>query len=187
MFYRGINLPEITPTSILDPLVEGWAKEAGMTTENLSNIVGGNFIGGIAGVPMDMFLTQLGSKLVSFAVGAAGLLFGTYSMKGKGRMQRDTMQISARILTEFLDPSPSDVKAIQRQIRMLVQGVTQGRFDKVAYSLVRSPQEFAGLLPSPPPKPPAQKKPEKPPETKTPPKKTGQPTYPKGPGKVHKL
>ncbi|GAI71797.1 unnamed protein product, partial [marine sediment metagenome] len=87
-----------------------------MKTEELSAIIGGNFIGGLIGVPMDMFLTQLGSKVASFFLGGAGLLFGTYTMKGQGRMQTDTMQISARVLTEFLDPSPDDIKAIQKQI-----------------------------------------------------------------------
>ncbi|GAI76190.1 unnamed protein product, partial [marine sediment metagenome] len=130
-----------------DPIVEGWAKEAGMRTEDLSNIIGGNFIGGLIGVPLDMFLTQLGSKVASLFLGGAGLLFGTYTLKGAGRMQTDTMQVSARVLTEFLDPSPDDIKAIQKQIGAAVDGLLEGRWDKVAYAFVRSPRDFEGLIP----------------------------------------
>ena len=131
---------------MLDPIVKGWATEAGMRTEELSTVIGGNVIGGLVGVPLDMFLTQLGSKVASFFIGFAGLLFGTYNMKGQGRMQTDTMQISARILTEFLDPSPDDIKAIQKQIGNVVDGVIEGRWDKVAYAFVRSPRDFEGLF-----------------------------------------
>ncbi|MBA7669200.1 hypothetical protein ES703_77328 [subsurface metagenome] len=134
---------------MLDPIVESWAKEAGMKTADLSNIIGGNVIGGLIGVPMDMFLTALGSKIASFFVGAAGLLFGTYTMKGQDRMQRDVMQISARVLTEFLDPSPDDIRAIQKQIGNVVDGVAHGRWDKVAYAFIRSPRDFQGLIPGP--------------------------------------
>lgn len=123
-----------------------------MRTEELSNIIGGNFIGGAIGVPLDLFLTTLGSKIASLAIGAAGLLFGTYTLKGQGRMQTDTMQISARVLTEFLDPSPQDIKDIQAQIGAVMDGALEGRWDKVAYALVRSPRDFEGLIPSGPAK-----------------------------------
>ena len=208
-------MAELSPTSMLDPIVKGWAKEAGMKTADLSNIIGGNVIGGLVGVPLDMFLTTLGSKVASFALGAAGLLFGTYTMKGKGRMQTDTMQISARVLTEFLDPSPDDVRALQKQIGDVIDGVVHGRWDKVAYAFIRSPRDFDGLL-----GPSQQKVPEgglpKPDETRAmahfgltaerwneltteekqsyinqlpPPgtKRIGQPTYPKEPEVIIKL
>jgi len=209
-------LAELTPTSMLDPIVKGWAEEAGMKTAELSNIIGGNVIGGLVGVPLDMFLTALGSKVASFAIGAAGLLFGTYTMKGQGRMQTDTMQISARVLTEFLDPSPDDIRAIQKQIGDVIDGMAHGRWDKVAYAFVRNPRDFQGLIPGPT----KQKVPEgglpKPDETRAmlhfgiaperwneltteekqtyinqlpPPgtKRLDQPTYPKGPEIVMKL
>ena len=174
----------IAPTTIFDPIVKGWAEEAGIRTAELSTIIGGNVIGGLVGVPLDMFLTQLGSKVMSFFIGAAGLLFGTYNMKGYGRAQTDTMQISARIFTEFLDPSPDDVKAIQRQIGAFIDGMLEGRWDKVAYAFVRSPRDFEGLLPPPSSK---KKATEKKDVTPSKPKKTDQPTYPKGPEIIHKL
>lgn len=194
-------MAELAPTSILDPIVKGWADEAGMRTEQLSTIIGGNFIGGLVGVPLDMFLTQLGSKIASAGIGLAGLLFGTYTMKGKGRMQTDTMQISARILTEFLDPSPDDIKAIQRQIGDFIDGIVQGRWDKVAYAFVRNPREFSDMLPKPPAKTTGQDeiKPgsrycdEHPDDPRCIEHKKAihgdieQPTYPKGPGVIHKL
>lgn len=170
----------IAPTSMLDPIVKGWAEEAGMRTDQLSTIVGGNFLGGLIGVPLDMFLTQLGSKVASFFIGGAGLLFGTYNMKGYGRAQTDTMQISMRVLTEFLDPSPDDIKAIQRQIGNFIDGVIEGRWDKVAYAFVRSPRDFEGLLPQ-------GAKEEKKEEPASEKEKTEQPTYPKGPGIIIKL
>lgn len=194
-------MAELSPTAMLDPIVKGWAEEAGMRTEQLSTIIGGNFIGGLVGVPLDMFLTQLGSKIASFFIGASGLLLGTYTMKRKGRMQVDTMQISSRILTEFLDPSPDDIKAIQRQIGDFIDGVVQGRWDKVAYAFVRNPREFQGMLPQGAKKKTGQEeiKPgshycdEHPDDPRCIEHKkaihgeTEQPTYPKGPGIIHKL
>jgi len=143
-------MPDLTATSVLDPLVDGWAKEAGLPTEQLSNILGSDIIGGLVGVPLDMFLTPLGSKIAALFLGAAGLLFGTYTMKGQGRAQVDTVSISSRVLTEFLDASPQLVKDIQRNISDLIDGGAEGRWDKAAYAVFRNPRELKGLLPPPP-------------------------------------
>ena len=150
-------MPDLSVTSILDPLVEGWAREAGIATKELSGILGTDIAGGIIGLPLDMFLTQLGSKIASLFIGAAGLLFGTYSMKGQGRMQLDVMGISSRVMTEVLDPSPQQIKEIQRNISDLIDGAVAGRWDKVAYAIVRNPREFTGLVPSAEKKEPAKK------------------------------
>lgn len=137
------------PTSMLDPYVESWAKEAGMNTDALSSIIGGNVLGGLIGVPLDMFLTSLGSKIAQTFIGGAGLLLGTYTFKGQGRLQMDTMQIGSRLFSELLDPSPQQIKEIQKNIGELIDGFVQGRWDKVAYAIVRNPREFASLTPQP--------------------------------------
>ncbi len=139
-------MAQLAPTSMLDPIVKGWAEEAGMRTEELSSIIGGNVIGGLVGVPLDMFLTELGSRIASLAIGVAGLLTGSYVMKGQGRMQTDTMQISIRVLTDFWKVSPDATKVIKKQIGSVVDGLIEGRWDKVAYAFVRSPRDFEGLL-----------------------------------------
>jgi len=174
-------MPELGPTSMLDPLVKGWAEQAGMRTDELASMVGGNLLGGVIGVPLDIFLTQLGSKVASFFIGTAGLLLGTYTLKGQGRLQLDTMQIGSRIMTEVLDPSPDDVKAIQKQVGDLVDGLITGRWDRVAYAFIRRPSEITSLVPSPAP---AQEKKEQPASEQ---KKTEQPSGPTGLGKVVKL
>jgi len=143
-------MPELGPTSMLDPLVEGWAKEAGMDTNTLSSIFGGNILGGIIGVPLDMFLTDLGSKIAQAALGGLGLMLGTYTFKGQKRLQLDTMQIGSRLFSEILDPSPQQIKEIQKNVGELIDGFVQGRWDKVAYAIFRNPREFTGLV-SPPP------------------------------------
>lgn len=142
-----MSMPELSPTAVLDRFVEGWAKEAGIPTPQLSGILGSDIIGGLVGVPLDMFLTQLGSKIASLFLGGAGLLFGTYTMKGQGRAQLDTMSISSRIMTEILDPSPQQIKEIQRNISDLIDGFAEGRWDKMAYSIIRNPRELTGLIP----------------------------------------
>ncbi len=181
-------MPELSPTAILDPLVKGWAEEAGIPTEELSGILGGDIIGGIIGIPLDMFLTQLGSKIASGALGIAGLLFGTYTMKGQGRMQLDVMRIFSRLTTEILDPSPQQIKEIRKNIGDLIDGFVEGRWDKSLYAIIRNPREFSDILPGPAKE--TEKKTEEKEETaseKEKTKKTEQPTYPKGPGIVHKL
>jgi len=140
-------MPTLGPTSMLDPFVEGWAREAGIPTETLGSMVGGNIIGGLVGIPLDMFLTQLGSKIASVFVGAVPLLLGTYAFKGRGRLQLDSMQIGSRIITEILDPSPQQIKEIQKNVGDLIDGLIQGRWDKVAYAFIRNPRELTSMLP----------------------------------------
>lgn len=132
---------------MLDPLVEGWAKEAGMDINTLSSIFGGNVLGGLIGVPLDMFLTDLGSKIAQAALGGLGLMLGTYTFKGQKRLQLDTMQIGSRLFSEILDPSPQQIKEIQKNVGELIDGFVQGRWDKVAYAIFRNPREFTGLVP----------------------------------------
>lgn len=105
--------------------------------------------GGLIGVPLDMFLTQLGSKIASGALGVLGLLVGTYPLKGQGRLQTDAFHISSRVLSEILDPSPDQIRAIQRNIGDAFDGVVQGRLDKVFYAFVRNPRELTSLVPGP--------------------------------------
>ena len=171
-------MPDYGPTSMLDPLVKGWAEQAGMRTEELASIVGGNFMGGAITVPLDMFLTQLGSKVASFFIGAFGLALGTYTFKDQKRLQLDTMQIGSRIMTEVLDPSPDDIKMLQKQVGDFVDGLINGRWDKVAYAFIRNPREITSLV-----SPPAQKETEKKDETAA----EKQPTPPQGLGKVVRL
>jgi hypothetical protein len=139
------------PTSMLDPYVESWAKEAGMDKDTLSSIFGGNMLGGIISIPLDMFLTQLGAKLAEGALGGLGLLLGTYTFKGQGRLQLDTMQVGSRLFSGILDPSPQQIKEIQKNIGDIIDGFVQGRWDKVAYAIFRNPREISGLIPSPAP------------------------------------
>jgi len=135
---------------MLDPFVAGWAKEAGMDNETVSSIFGGNILGGLIGVPLDMFLTQLGSKIAQAALGGVGLVLGTYTFKGQKRLQLDTMQIGSRLFSEILDPSPQQIKEIQKNVGELIDGFIQGRWDKIAYALFRNPREFTGLTQQPP-------------------------------------
>jgi len=136
-------------TSMLDPYVDAWAKEAGMDTGTLSSVFGGNILGGIIGLPLDIFLTQLGAKLAEAALGGVGLLLGTYTFKGQGRLQIDTMQVGSRLFSALLDPSPQQIKEIQKNISDVIDGFVYGRWDKIAYAFFRNPREFTGMLPSP--------------------------------------
>jgi len=142
-------MSSLGPTSMLDPFVAGWAKEAGMDNETVSSIFGGNILGGLIGVPLDMFLTQLGSKIAQAALGGVGLVLGTYTFKGQKRLQLDTMQIGSRLFSEILDPSPQQIKEIQKNVGELIDGFIQGRWDKIAYALFRNPREFTGIVPQP--------------------------------------
>ena len=130
---------------MLDPLVESWAVEAGMPKETFASMLGGNLLGSAVKLPLDMFLTDLGSKIVSTLIGGLGLALGTYTFKGSGRLQLDTMQFGTRMITELLDPSPDQMKSIQRSVGDFVDGWISGRWDKVVYSVIRNPREITGL------------------------------------------
>jgi hypothetical protein len=130
---------------MLDPLVESWALEAGMPREMLASMLGGNILGSAVKLPLDMFLTDLGSKAVSTLIGGIGLLLGTYTFKGSGRLQMDTMQFGSRMITELIDPSPDQMRSIQRSVGDFVDGWIHGRWDKMVYAFVRNPREITGL------------------------------------------
>jgi hypothetical protein len=142
---------------MLDPYVESWAREAGIETATLSSIFGGNMLGGLISLPLDMFLTQLGAKIAEGALGAVGLLVGTYTLKGQGRLQVDAVQLGSRLFSDILDPSPQQIAEIRKNIGDIVDGFVYGRWDKVAYALVRNPREFSGIT-GPLPAQPAQAK-----------------------------
>jgi hypothetical protein len=146
---------------MLDPYVEGWAREAGMEPGTVSSIFGGNILGGLISLPLDMFLTTFGSKLAEAALGGVGLLLGTYSFKGQGRLQLDTMQVGSRLFSALLDPSPQQIAEIRRNIGDMVDGFVYGRWDKIAYAVFRNPREFTGIAspPSQPSQPPSQARP----------------------------
>lgn len=141
-------MSELGPTSMIDPFVQQWAREAGMPAKQLSSIVGGNFMGATIVFPLDMFLTELGSKLVSVALGGLGLFFGTYNLPRGSRMQLDTMQISTRLITEILAMSPQQIKETQQKVGSMVEGAINGRWDKMLYAIIRDPRELASLIPS---------------------------------------
>jgi hypothetical protein len=155
---------------MLDPLVEGWAKEAGLDPAKFtggqlfSSMLGSNILGGIVTIPLDVFLTELGGKIASFFIGGLSLALGYYTFRGQSRIQLDTLQFGSRMVTEILDPNPEQVKAIQKSIGDAVDGWVQGRWDKVLYAFVRNPRELTGMVTGIPPAPekPAEKIPQPP-------------------------
>jgi hypothetical protein len=138
---------------MLDPYIGAWAAEAGLPADQLSSIFGGNILGGLIGMPFDLFLTQLGAKLAETFLGGIGLLLGTYTFKGQGRLQVDTIQVGAKLFSMFLDPSPQQIAEIQKNIGSVVDGIVYGRWDKVLYGFVRNPREFQTMIPPLPPRP----------------------------------
>jgi len=122
----GLN---VELTSILDKVTKN---------PTASIMYGGALLTGLMEIPLDMFLTALGSKM---AKGVAAVLAGIGAYKTSGRISDELMMISASFAKELLDPDPEKLVALKTDVEKLVKSIQYGSYDGVADALVRNPNE----------------------------------------------
>lgn len=134
------------PTSIFDPLLEQMARDAGVSVDKLSNIIGGNIEGALLTIPADILLTKLGAKLAELFGGGLGLYYSLTGLKGRGRLQDDGIQISSRVISAVLDPTADDIKELQADWGRFWQGLITLNVGEVLWSLIRPPSTYIPTL-----------------------------------------
>ena len=142
------------PTAVFDPLVAQMARDGGVDPAKLASIIGGNVEGALITVVPDMLLTKLGAKIAELLGGGFGLYYAMTGLKGRGRVQDDAAQISTRVLTAVIDPTPNDLREIQANFSNFWNGILQGRWDQALWAFIRRPEEYMPRIGSPFNRPP---------------------------------
>jgi len=146
---------EFSITAWLDPVLEYFAREAGISTADYSAQVGGEGIGVGLEVLADVFTKGWLNKLVQFIAG--GIASG-YAIWGEGvpvRLRKELLALGTHELLRFVDPKPSDMEELQRSIFQFADAVSRGDWTAAMSTILRSPEEMARMLgmasPTPPP------------------------------------
>lgn len=153
---------ELSITAWLDPVLEYFAREAGIGVADYSAQVGGEgFAVGLEALA-DFFTKGWLNKLIQVAAG--GVSTG-YAVWGKGipvRLRKELLALGTHELFRFVDPKPADIEEVHRSIYGFADAVARGDWTAALSTILRSPDEVArmlGMAPSPSPPPATQRTP----------------------------
>jgi len=139
-------MPEVSLTRWLDPLIESFAREAGIPTETYSAIVGGEGIGAILELIGDVFTKGWFNRLIHFIT---GLIAGGYATFAKGvptRLRLELLEIGTHELSRVIDVGPGTLPELKRSIDSFVNAVRRGDWDAAMASILRTPAEIQATL-----------------------------------------
>jgi len=141
----AIKPGEVSLTAWLDPILDYFAKQAGIPTDQYSSQVGGEGIANALEVIADLFTVGWLNKTIQ---AVAGLIASCYAIWGKEvptRLRRELIALGTHELLRFVDPKPSDIKEFQQSLTQFLEGVKEGNIDKAMRAVLRSPEEFREL------------------------------------------
>ncbi len=129
-------------TQFLDPLTSKISSRSGVPADQISQILGGELIAALLEIPVDMFTTALGRKLIKGAVGAVlvGLSVGGVF---KGRPSAEVMEIGTHWLAEVLDPDKGIMDQLSFDIQNLKDAFSFGDPLKAASAFFTPVNELA--------------------------------------------
>ena len=153
-------MPEdLSLTWWLDPVLGFFAEQAGLDTEDYVSQTGGEGLAVAIEFIADLFLQTLPSKLVQAGVGAA---IGSYAIWGPGvntRLKKELIAIANHMEFRLLDPKPSDMVEIRKNIDDLFNASKLGDPGLIGNALLRSVDEITkgfealgiptGMMPTP--------------------------------------
>ena len=137
---------EVSLTRWLDPLMEAFAREAGIPVETYSAVVGGEGIATILEIIGDVFTKGWLNRLIHFIT---GLIAGAYATFGKGvptRLRLELLEIGTHELSRIADIGPDSITGIKRSIDNFVNAVKRGDWDAALASVLRTPGEIQATL-----------------------------------------
>ena len=139
-------MPEISLTRWLDPLIENFAREAGIPTETYSAIVGGEGIAAILELIGDVFTKGWFNRLIHFIT---GLIAGGYATFAKGvptRLRLELLEIGTHELSRVIDVGPGTLPELKRSIDSFASAVRRGDWDAAMASILRTPTEIQATM-----------------------------------------
>jgi len=144
-------------TNWADPLLKYFAETSGIPKEEYVPMVIGEGYGSGIEFATDFFTTVLGSKVIQ---GIIGIALGSYAIWGKDvdkRLRRELIAVANHEVFRLVDPSPTEIYELQRNIADLTAGIVQKNAGKIWGAFIRPPQEYMPLVM--PPAPPIEPKP----------------------------
>jgi hypothetical protein len=148
---------ELSITAWLDPVLEYFARTAGIPTEQYVAQVGGEGIGFGLEMLADTFTKGWFNKVVQ---GLAGLIATSYAVFGRDvpvRLRRELLALGTHELLRVVKMSPAEVEEFRRSLVATVNALKRGDADALLASILKTPSEIAAALgipmPAPTPRP----------------------------------
>ncbi len=142
-------MAEFTLTKWLDPILDYFAKEAGMPVEEYSSRVGGEGLGAAVEGITDYVARSWFSKLVQFIAGAAAGGYATFGKDVNPRLRKELLTFGLHELFRVVDPSPEEIVKMREEFQKFLDAVTRGDWQEALKWIIRSPEElkkpFEGL------------------------------------------
>ncbi len=166
-------MAEFTLTKWLDPILDYFARESGISVEEYSSRVGGEGLGAAVEGITDYVARLWFSKLVQFIAGAVASGYATFGKDVHPRLRKELLTFGLHELFRVVDPSPEDIAKMQEEFGKFLDAVTRGDWQEALKWMIRSPEELTapfggGLATKTPTSPPVM-------ETKTPSVKASEP------------
>ncbi|GAI09722.1 unnamed protein product, partial [marine sediment metagenome] len=139
------NMAELTLTSWMDPIFAYFATESGIPLADYSAMAGGEAIGSSIEVISDLTLQPLATKIIGALIGAASVGYGVWG-KPSMRLRKELVALGHHMLTRILDPTPSDIIDLRKNINDLLRGLRLGNMSIVTSALLRSPAELGQMI-----------------------------------------
>jgi hypothetical protein len=133
-------------TAWLDPVLEYFARTAGIPTEQYVAQVGGEGIGFGLELLADTFTKGWFNKAVQ---GLTGLIATSYAVFGRDvpvRLRRELLALGTHELLRLVKMSPADVEEFRRSLVASVNALKRGDVDALLASILRTPTEIAIAL-----------------------------------------
>jgi len=137
--------PEVSLTAWLDPVMDYFAKQAGIPTDQYSAQVGGEGIATALEVVADLVTVGWLNKAVQFI---AGLIASSYAIWGKDvptRLRRELIALGTHELLRIVNPKPSEIREVQESLSRFIEGLKEGNMEKAMSAILRKPGEFMML------------------------------------------
>ena len=129
-------------TRILDPILEPLAREMGVSTEDVSTILGGEVLGVLVEVISDSFLRGWLNKAVQGGVGLVSLLVSAFAPDVPSRVRLELLETGTHTLSRIVDPKPSDIREFKASLDEAISAIQRGDVVGLLKSGLRAPEEW---------------------------------------------
>jgi len=137
---------EVSITKWLDPVLEYFAKEAGIPTADYTAQVGGEGIGVALELVADFFTKGWLNKVIQ---AGAGLIADSYAIWGKNvptRLRKELLALGTHELLRIVKLTPEELNDLQHSVTLSAEAIKAGDLNAFLASVLKTPSEV-GLAP----------------------------------------
>jgi len=137
---------EFSLTGWLDPVLEYFAREAGIPVGDYSAQVGGEGIGVTLEFIADLFSKGWLNKLIQVVTGGIATGYAIWGKDVPVRLRKELLALGTHELLRFIDPKPSDIIELRKSIDEFTKAVQRGDWDAALAAVLRSPEEMKAMF-----------------------------------------